>query len=370
MPDPMAALRFDIVEDSNGLQELRGSWDALLAVAADRNPFIAWEWADTWWRHFRLWDRLYVLVVRDGNDVVAIAPFSRAVLGAAGHGFDIVFGLGQESADYGGFLFDATRSDTLDPIVRHLARRVAKGTTVVTLGRLRDDSATLAQLSAVAGDGGSLDLHRDFDEEYPYLDIASLDDAARYVSRQQKRNDVRRRLRRLGEQHEVLFTYREEPVQGALDAFFELHDRRWASKPADPNGLFVNPRGRAFLRDLTQAFAGNVRISSVRADGAPVAMRYGFEFGNRYYGLKSAFAPEFSTYGPGHLIVGLLLAHLVDSGVQEFDFMRGAGEHKDAWAGGVRSVGYWSLARPGRVGNAGRFVRWQTLRARSRLRAR
>ncbi|MCU1429174.1 MAG: Protein involved in cellulose biosynthesis (CelD)-like protein [Actinomycetia bacterium] len=373
MPHPMGGLRFDIVNDRAGLDELRGPWSALAARAPEQNVFLTWDWAATWWRHFALLDRLHVLVVHDGNDVVAIAPFSRATLGIAGRGFDVLFGLGQEAADYGGFVVGAAGADATRvtaPILDHLLRRVSSGLAVVNLGRLRDDSSTLAVLADATGPVRSADLARDFDEEYPFLDFASLDDAARHVSRLQKRNDVRRRLRRLGEKHEVVFTYREEPAGRALDEFFALHDRRWSDKGAEASGLFVSRHGRAFLRDVAGSLHEHVRISSVRADGQPVAMRFGYEYGDRYYGVKSAFAPEFSAYGPGHLIVGLLLTHLVDSGVQEFDFMRGAGEHKDSWAGATRRVGYWSMARSGRVGAAARWARWQALRARARLRAR
>ncbi len=367
MPPLMAGLQVDVVDDEDGLAELRDPWAALLERSADANPYVTWEWAATWWRHFRGRDRLHVVVARDGDDVVAIAPLTRRTFGAGPVAVHFFFGIGHEAADYGGFLLGAEPARTAGAILAHLAPALARGS-VVNLGRLRDDADTLCALRDAVSSSPSV-LARDEQDEYPYLDLASLADPVHDVDKLQKRHDVRRLLRRLRDKHDVAFTYDEQPIGPAFDEFLALHGRRWETKGAEASGLFVTPRGQRFLRDLVPRL-GRGRVSSVRADGVPIAMRIGYEDRGRYFGVNEAFSPDFSGYGPGHLLVGLLLDDFLERGVREFDFMRGGGLHKSKWTATARTVGYWSLAHRGRIGTASRWARWQALRVRARARAR
>ncbi|MGH8900403.1 MAG: GNAT family N-acetyltransferase [Egibacteraceae bacterium] len=215
-----------------------------------------------------------------------------------------------------------------------------------------------------------------FAEEYPHLDLAALPDPARHVSRAWKKNDVRRRLRRLRERATAEFVYHRSPVTdpSALEEFFRLHDVRWKVKEAAggtrPAGLFATEAGRRFLRVAAQNMdaAGWLRLSFVDVAGQPAVGRFGIEFDGCYYGLKSAFDPELAPYGPGHLVVGFLLEEAVARGLRRFDFMRGAGGHKRAWAGSTTQVGYHVLHRTGWPGDAQLAYAWTALRWRNRHR--
>jgi CelD/BcsL family acetyltransferase involved in cellulose biosynthesis len=183
--------------------------------------------------------------------------------------------------------------------------------------------------------------------EYPFLDFTAFDDPQRSVASLLKKNDVRRRLRRLAEQHEVAFEYDLAPTAVRMNQMFDLHRSRWDAKDGTMSGLFAGARRQAFSREVAERLAGCdlTRLSFVFADGQPIVGRFGFEFDHGYFGFKSGFDPQFAAFGPGHLIVGMLLEEAVARELRFFDFMRGAGDHKSQWATGTRDVGYWSLRR-------------------------
>jgi CelD/BcsL family acetyltransferase involved in cellulose biosynthesis len=357
----------DVVDDERAFATLRSPWRAVFECSKDRNAFLTWEWAFTWWRHFGGHDHLHVVVVRDGSDIVAVAPLLEASAGLRGSRVRMLVGIGQETADYGGFLLGDQPEATGAVILDHLEQRLNCGE-VVNLTRLREDSALLSLLRRrFPSERRGQALIREESEEYPCLELTRFDDPQQEISALEKRNDVRRRLRRLREQYDVGFVYHATPSGAAVDQFLALHSQRWSTKDGSPSGIFVTGKGQAFVRDAAVALddSGHLRLSLLTADGAPIAARFGVECDATYFGMKSAFDPAFAAFGPGHLIVAMLLEELVTRGVREFDFLRGAGAHKGVWANGSREVGYWTLRRRGRIGHR---RLWFTLRRRQGLR--
>jgi CelD/BcsL family acetyltransferase involved in cellulose biosynthesis len=327
--------------------------------------FLTWEWVHTWWRHFRGRDRLHVVVVREGSNIVAIAPLLETPLGLFRR--RMLIGIGQESADYGGFLLGDQPDATGELILGHLEDRVARGD-AVNLTRLRESSTLLSLLRRrFQPTRPGPTLVQELCEDYPCLDLTQTEDPSGHIAALEKRNDVVRTLRRLREKHDVEFVYHAGGSCLAVEQFLAIYDARWNAKGERPSGLFVGSRGRAFLRDVAGALdpSGLLRVSFVTADKVAIAGWFGFECDGAYLGMSTAFDPAFASFGPGHLIVGLLLEELVARGVHEFDFLRGADQHKDKWANVHRTVGYWTLRRRGHIGHR---LLWLALRRRRRLR--
>lgn len=356
-----SGVRVDVVADERGLRELRPGWSALLATSADASPYLTWEWADTWWRSFGGGDRLHVAVARRGDEVVGVAPLLRCGP-LVGRAPTVYVGLGHESADYGGALL-GTDPASGAALAGHVGGLVRRGACVV-LPRLVPEGGTLPALRAER----RLVLTSLFEEEYPYLDLPEGEDGVRLVERLWKKNDVRRRLKRLEQSSVVTFDYDRPPED--LEVFLRLHSARWQQKGQRPAGLFATDTGQRFLRALVPAGrdAGWLHLSRVDVDGAPAAARVGFELGGVYHGVKSAFDPALRDHGPGHLVVGFLLREALARGVHRFDFMRGEGAHKHQWTTTSRPVGYWVAHRGGRAGDLQTRYAWAVLRWRNRRR--
>ncbi|MGY1739532.1 MULTISPECIES: GNAT family N-acetyltransferase [unclassified Blastococcus] len=347
--------RARVVTELDELEALEPEWRTVFDASSDRSPFLSYDWVRTWWAHFGGGDELRVITVRRSGELVAIAPMLSHRFGFGPVGGQLLVGIGQETADYGGFLLGEDPGESGQTVLDTVTD-LADGIGMIKLTRLRPDGATLAAVQrwVRSPDNRSrrFELRCAHEESYPYR---RLGDPAHPLARAMKRNDVRRRLRRLAEGHDVVFDPNTTGrASERLGSFLRLHDLRWEARADRPSGLFTSARGRAFIADVAERFdaLGWLRISFVRVDGTPIAARFGIQLGDTYLGLKSGWDPAYATFAPGHLIVGLLLEHLEASGVREFDFMRGAGSHKDRWATGDRSVGYWHLRRGGLRGRA------------------
>jgi CelD/BcsL family acetyltransferase involved in cellulose biosynthesis len=365
----VSTLRLDVTNSVADLEAMRDDWSRVFAASADRSVFLTWEWVRHWWQRFGGRDRLHVLTVSDGSDLIAIAPMLRTTMGWGPARVTMLVGVGQETAEYGGILLGEQSEQCARLILEHLEWQIASGATVVNFTRLRPDGALLGALDQRYGHGGGSAVLVEAEREvYPRLDFTLVDEPQQHLRKLDKRNDSRRRLRRLSEDFRVRFEYDVEITPETMGELFRLYDARWTQKDAKPSGLFASERGRPFVVDVARELRarGMCRLSMLYADDVPVAGRCGFELEAGYLGYMSAFDPEYSTYGLSTVLVAQILAYELDHGMHFFDFARGSAPHKTRWANAAQEVGYWMLTPPGRGGRFRRRAAWALLSRRSR----
>src|SRR5437899_3532497 len=72
------------IEDVEAFRRLRTAWNELLADSDADRLFLTWEWLFTWWRHLAAGRRLYLLLVRHGGELIAVAPLASRRRGLSG----------------------------------------------------------------------------------------------------------------------------------------------------------------------------------------------------------------------------------------------------------------------------------------------
>src|SRR5437867_7030779 len=68
--------RIEIVERADRFADLRREWNDLLRASSSDCLFLTWEWLYTWWKHLAEERKLFLLLVRSGEELLAIAPLA------------------------------------------------------------------------------------------------------------------------------------------------------------------------------------------------------------------------------------------------------------------------------------------------------
>jgi len=68
--------RIEVVEQADRFANLRREWNELLRASSADCLFLTWEWLYTWWKHLADGRRLFLVLVRSGEELVAIAPLA------------------------------------------------------------------------------------------------------------------------------------------------------------------------------------------------------------------------------------------------------------------------------------------------------
>jgi CelD/BcsL family acetyltransferase involved in cellulose biosynthesis len=332
----LASLRAQLIASLDEVLSLEWEWAALLGGSDVRNPFLTWEWLSSWLLCFGEDNQPWFITVRDpSGSLVGVAPFVRWTrfrrgvpvreVGFAGAGraapdhLDLVARAGAEPAVADAVLAYLHRSRLRFDVMR------CEGT--------RADAALVVRLMRDVRPS-----HRLVDEEVcPYARLpASWDE---YLARRRTgmRKELRRRARRLAEDHPTTVLRRvddEAALEPAMDSLVSLHSARFPPS----GGAFGEPGFERFHRLVARRFlgAGWLRLYLLQVEGRDVAAKYGFSYGGRFWSYISGYDPSLAHYSLSSQLHAHAIREAIEEGLGEFDFLRGDEPYKRDWADGRR----------------------------------
>jgi len=342
-----AVLTVERIEDAQRFADLAPEWDALMDDSAADNLFLTWEWLYTWWRHLAGRRRLFLLTVRRGRELVAIAPLAVAppqlkrLLPFRSLQF---LGTGTVGSDY---LDLIVRRGWEDEAVPALAEHLRAGRAMLELHQLRADA--LAWRLAERLDPAGWTCRQVRTDVCPYVPLAghtweeylaTLGSAHRY--------NLGRRLRNLRRHFSVDWERitAEEERGPALARLIELHRARWRERGRSE--AFASSSLVAFHEAVSRlALArGWLRLLELRLDGRTAASLYGFRYGRAFLFYQSGLDPALAKLSVGLVAMGLAIKSAFEEGAAEYDLLHGSEPYKFLWAQRARELGRMELYPP------------------------
>jgi CelD/BcsL family acetyltransferase involved in cellulose biosynthesis len=338
------------------LAALADGWDDLVLAAPRPSPFMLHAWLLEWWRHYGADAELAVHVARRDGRLVAALPLCTR----RRRGMRVTEFVGGPTSALGDLLLVAGEDDETPRIVLEHAERDRRD--LADLFGLPGSS----RLAAAASPGRLRLIER---VEAPVLDLSGGWDAVyRAKTDSKKRNHHHRRRRQLSEQGRELtvdLARTIDELEPALEAAFDLHERRWAGRP-DQSG-FATPTGRQFNRAVLRPLAARdvARILTLKLDGRPIAFNYYFALGKSMAAYRLAFDPALARFSPGLVNTLCTLEAAAEEGLERVEFLGGDERFKLELADGTEPL-YQALglagSPQGRVLMAARLASIETRR--------
>ena len=339
---PALGITTEVVRDVNALTNLRAEWNELLDASASRTPFLTWEWLQAWWGQLRGSASLHVITVRDGRELIGIAPLLAGRRGLPFASSLEFLGTGQAGSDYLDIIVRKGRErDAIDAIAHSLdAEQLA-----LHLDHLPPSSASAQLRQALAASGWT--AIESSPDVCPYISLAGHNwDSFLATLGSSHRANVRRRLRALEADFTVRFalTATHEERRAALETLMAFHDRRFNERGT----AFSTPSLRAFHQDATRKAqdAGWLRMYALSLNGDLAAVMYGFLRDRTFYFYQHGFSDAYASYGVGLALMGLTIRAAIDEGATEFDLLYGHEGYKKLWARESRALGRLQLFPP------------------------
>lgn len=280
--------------------------------------FVLPTWLEVWWQAFQPGTRLYLSAVRQGAEIIGIAPLHISERKAAFIGsadvcdyLDFIVAPGQEEAFFNALLDDLLKQDINQ----------------INLDSLRPDSTALVYLVEIARRRG-YPVQTDKEDVSLTMELpATWEDYLASLAKKQ-RHEVRRKLRRLREAGNVRYGYLrvESPEAEKLtDIFLDIFSRGRQDK-AD----FMTERMAGFFHSLALAMAeaGILRYGVLELDALPVAMIMAFDYNETIYLYNSAFLPGYDSLSVGLLSKILGIQESINAGLKHWDFLKGTEDYK------------------------------------------
>jgi CelD/BcsL family acetyltransferase involved in cellulose biosynthesis len=335
------------ITTTEAFQALAPEWNALLARSRADCVFLTWEWLFTWWKHFHLERELSILTVREGGELVGLAPFMLRTTRLAGFPFKSFEFLGNSTvgSDYLDVIVDERRRLA---VLRALTAYVnALGIRLDLVQMARQDAEVLAVAAdLVQGGWRRIELRT---HVCPFIRLRghTWDSYLETLGRAHRAN-LRRRLRQAHGKFDLVFARAEtnEERRAALQALIRLHLARWRDRGVSE--AFATPALVAFHDEVTAlALArGWLRLYVLALDTVPVASLYGLRYGRTFSFYQSGFDPAFARWSVGLITMALAIQQAIAEGADEYDMLHGDEAYKFLWAREQRELSRLELYPP------------------------
>jgi len=331
-PEAEPPLRVDTITDWQGLLDLQPAWDALLEESGVDHPFLSHEWVRTWWECFGAGHQLYVLVVKDREQPIAIVPLMLSAGRFCGLRVRRLQTAGNVHTQRFDVISGRRRPEAYRAIWRALLQQKALWD-VLVLSHLPAGSPTLTMLSSLAqGDGYLTGVWRS--AEAPYIPIEGGWDAYFRQRTPKLRSNLRRRGNHLKESGDVrMEVVDSEPEVGdALEEGLRLEAAGWKGRAG--TAIADDESTHRFYSLLARRAArrGWLRLHFLSVGGRRIAFDFSLLYADKAYLLKPAYDPAFATCSPYSQLLVRVLQDCFDRGVKEFDFLGQDDEWKLDWA--------------------------------------
>ena len=316
---PDRALSVEIVDTGEGMQGLLADWNRVLADSGTDHVYLTHEWLSTWWRHFGHQRELFVVVVRDADGLVAIAPLMiarrRRWHGLTGRHLQFI---GYPQADRMDIIVARRREEAVRTTLDHCLARCERWD-VCELSELDSESPNLPLLSEWCRSHRHLLLRRVCSGP-PFL---RLDDMPPRGKLDKKLRYLRRRLER---EHAATFRRLRcspEEIRRELPRIKALAAKSWKARAG--LGFFSDPALTAFYEDMSVTLAERewLDLALLEVDSQLVSYRLGFRYARRFWDYDVGYDPDYHVHSPGMLLMDFVVGGSRELGLDAVDASRG-----------------------------------------------
>ena len=346
------------------------TWDALASRNPWATPFARWAFHRAWWDGYgeNAHDETVLVVdpaaeARGDAALVAIVPLmhrhgveptdaarhtmlrreSDEALTPIAPAAKVVFFGASYHADYATVLADPS---DLPAVAEALVDLLASDAgpfdahpdpwDIVDLRRLRDGDPALDALRSafsVRAAAAGWDVRVEAEDVCPVATLPADADIEAFLGTlgKKERHEIRRKVRRAEAAGSIDLVTSADPLAD-LDAFVDLHQKRWGAE-----GLFPPTEGgamsRRFFARLIELLApdGTLDLRFLEIDGRRIAAGVGFADASSVYYYNAGVDPDARELSPGVVMVERYVRGALQRGKRRLDFLRGDEAYKYEW---------------------------------------
>ncbi len=324
------AVRTETISSWQAFLDLEPTWRLALQAAAVDHPFLEHCWIKSWWEAFGGSDKLHIVVVRERDEILAIAPLIRTTITMFGMRVRRIGFFYNSHVPRAGFIIVRRPEVACRAILDHLLAERATWD-MLQLCQLPLGSPTLATMRELSREAG-LPYGIWLSGASPYV---SLTGGWRqyYESLATKhRSNLRNRFKRLNLPGAVSLETVKDATPEALREGLQLEAAAW--KGGAGTAISQDPQVRLFYENFALRAAEKqwLQLNFLRAGGQRIAFDYSLNYNNRTFLLKLGYDPAFSSFSPSNLLLSMTLERAFEQGQADYDFLGEQADWKSCWA--------------------------------------
>jgi len=314
---PEPDLKVEKISTLRELETIRHDWNRLLKDSDIQTVEMTFEWQTTYWKYFNCDSRLFVLVVRERGNIIAVLPLKISLMRKYLFKLRKMEFLAEDENNYQSFIIGSRSKEVLDCVSDYLVCHKKKWD-LLKLKNIPENTVTADYFIKVSNKDLICQV---FDKiKCIFMVMDSTWEEFRKNSKSDRRKVAKniRRLKKFGDVNCIPYNEKDELV--LLNDLFELHRKRWNA--TETPSQFNQAAKRNFYREVTPLLnkKGQVQFFLLTVNEKPAAIAYYFIYREKITGQLITFDPDFSEGSPTIAMLELSLEQLFNKKYLLFDF--------------------------------------------------
>jgi CelD/BcsL family acetyltransferase involved in cellulose biosynthesis len=272
----------EVVRDLNRFNALAPEWDRLVERWGVDRVFLSHSWFRTWWESFGADNELYVVTVRDGGELAAVAPLMRTRASIYGVKVNTIQAIYNPHTPRYDFIVAGNQDRRFyDAIWKEVLE--TGGADAVVLTQIPQNSETIARMQELGRQAdwltGQWPSHAS-----PFIPLAGGYEAFFGGLKNGAKYNLTKRYARLRKKGPVDIEFVSDPadINEALDDGLRIEAAAW--KGREGTAIISDPTVADFYIRLArrEANLGRLRLAFLRFRGKRIAFNYLIRSGKNY----------------------------------------------------------------------------------------
>jgi len=313
--------------DVQGLIALEREWNDLLIRSRADTIFLTWQWQKVWWDFLSEGAQLSIVTVRDGGELIGLAPFHALPPSEGPETLRLIGGV--EVSDYLDIIAANGREETVyTTLWEFLIHDYDRRWEIIDLHNVPAASPTLTTLPSNVRKTKGVQVTAEVEDVCPVINLPSNWEEYLSFLNKKQRHELRRKIRKANKEAVVRWYYvqDEKAVQAEVGDFIELHKRSAQKKQG-----FMNQRMQSFFQAIARTTfnQGWLRLSFILIGDVKTATMLCFDYNDSILVYNSGYDPQlYAPLSTGTVLLAYCIQDAIEKGRKVFDFLRGREEYK------------------------------------------
>ena len=319
-------MKIEIVTEFNEFVKLRQTWNATLDKSGNDKVYLTHEWFTSWWPAFGKDKELFVLLVKQNDEVVGIAPLMISKSTFRGFPIKRIEFIENDDSPRSGFIFKDSPKEIIECIKAFLIKNV-KRWDMFFLKNVLCDGIGDEIINVIKNSGAKYLVNQGLTSPYLLIDSEweEYKGSLSVKSRKTIRN-ICNRIKRL----ENIRVERIKNKEGINDIRL-VSEKGWKFKEGK---AFINREDRSLFFELLSKEAQDrnwLSIWCMYKDNVAIAYEYHLTYKNEDVALLAEFDGEYKKYSPGAFLDYEIMKSVFNDGIHEYDMCGSRDEYKKKW---------------------------------------
>lgn len=316
---------------------LREDWEKLLEGNGRVSPFLTHDWFRCCSESYKKGRELCILTVRDGSDLLGVAPLWRYHDTIRGIQVRTIAFITTPDTPFADFIIsEMRREEILIAILHYLYTNIGRSWDVLSLNQWPTESPNREVLQTILQGQGKRCLIST-SSMMPYIHIQGEWDTFLQTLSTRFRKTHRNIINRIGKLNRVeIQCYDEDRNSSLFNEVVAISEKSWKQK----EGIAIGSKKefRHFFSMLTNlAVQKNwLMVWLLKVDAVPIAMEYDLKYGKIVYALRADFDEAYKEYSPGSYLEYQIVKHLFEAGYKEYNTGPGMNTYKLHWTDKIK----------------------------------